>query len=352
MTLRKRRIILALASLAFFIVAPALLLYARGYRLDSNFRISKTGGLYISSPVSGSEIFVKNDLKKITNILQTGLFLQNLSEGAYQILVAKDGYWPWLKTLDVKESLVAEARAFLIPRSPEGKVLLKGRFDGIRASPYDKILLLEENKAGSRKLTFYLPDTNTFLTPVSATTTKLLFFKNEISKISWNDNSVLLIENKNAIRLIFDLSDKTVSASLESFNNISPDLANDKYEKFAYQKKQRLFWSDKTNEIWLEWLGDKDSTPYYLCDTKPCDSTTYLIATFSSAIKNADFFPGRRDLLIVAVQNGVFALEIDGRGGQISQPIYKGKDPTFAVFPNEKKVYIVDDGVLAVINLE
>jgi hypothetical protein len=349
MTLRKRRIILALASLIFFILVPALLLYAHGYRLNSDFQISKTGGLYVSSPVSGSEIFVKNDLKKTTNILQAGLFLQNLSEGAYQVLVAKEVYWPWLKTLNVKESLVAEARAFLIPRNPKGKVLLRGHFETVWASPYNKILLLEENKAGVRKMTFYAPRTDTFLTSISATTTKLLSFKNEFSKISWKDNSVLLAENKNAVQATFNLDNGTVSASPEVLAVVSID---DRYEKFSYQNKQHLFWNNENNEIWLEWLGDKDSIPYYICDIKPCESTAYLIAAFSSPIKNADFFPGRRDLIIVAVQNGIFALEIDERGGRIRQPIYKGKDPTFAVFPNEKKVYVLDEGVLSAINLD
>lgn len=349
MTLRKRRIILAFSCLIFFILAPLLLLYAHGYRIDSHFRISKTGGLYVSSPMSGSEIFVKNNLEKTTNILQTGLFLQDLPEGAYQILVAKEGYWPWLKTLNVKESLVAEARAFLIPQNPEGKVLLKGHFNAVWASPYNKILLLEENKGGNRKITFYLPDTDTFLMPASTATANLLSFKNEISKIFWEDNSVLLEENKIAVRATFDLSNGTVSASAEPLASIS---VNDKYEKFAYQKREHLFWDNKTNSIWLEWLGDKNSIPYYICDNKPCDSTNYLIAAFlSSAIKNIDFFPGRRDVIIIAIQNSVFALEIDGRGGRVSQPIYKGKDPAFAVFPSEKKVYILDDGILSVVNL-
>ena len=353
MTLRKRRIIFAVSSLLFFIIAPALLLYSQGYRIDSHFRVSKTGGLYISSPVPGSEIFVQNHLKKTTNFLQTGLFIQDLPEGNYQILVNKNDYWPWLKTLNVKESLVAEARAFLIPKNPEGKVLLRGQFNAVWASPYNRVLLLEEKKGNNRKITFYLPDTNTFLIPASSTTTKLLSFKNEFSKISWDNNAVILEENKNknVIRASFDFNSGTVSALPESFNAISASV-NDKYEKFAYQKKERLFWDDKNNSIWLEWLGDKNAIPYYICDNRPCDSTNYLIATFpSSPIKNVDFFPGRRDIIIIAIQNKVFALEIDGRGGRVSQPIYKGKDPVFAAFPDEKKVYILDDGILYVVNL-
>jgi hypothetical protein len=348
MTLLKRRIILAICSLVFLAIAPFLLLYCLGYRLDSNFRIGRIGGLYVSSPISGAEIFIKENLEKTTNILQSGLFLQNLSEGIYPIVIVKEGYWPWIKTLNVKEGLVAEARAFLIPQTPEGKILLKGPFLAVWASPYNKILLLEEKNNG-RQETFYLPDSNTFLTPFSTTTTKLISFKNGIAKIFWEDGSVLLGDGEKTIRATFNLDNGTVNASVEPINTIS---INHKYEKFTSQKKERLWWDDKTNEIWFEWLGDKTAIPYYLCDIKPCKSTVYLISSFSFPLKNAEFFPGRRDLLIAAVQNSVFALELDKRGGQQTRPIYKGKDPTFTVFPNEKKAYVLDEGVLIAINLE
>ena len=96
MTLKKRRIIFLFCGIFFLVLAPILLFYSLGYRLDKNFRIGRTGGLYVSSPVSGSEIFVKNKQEKKTNILQNGLFLQNLKTGIYPILITKDGYWPWL----------------------------------------------------------------------------------------------------------------------------------------------------------------------------------------------------------------------------------------------------------------
>ncbi len=351
MTLRKRRIILWLSALAFITIAPALLFYANGYRLAENFRISKTGGLYVSSPISGSEIYVKEELEKKTNIFQSGLFLQSLSSGTYPILVAKDGFWPWVKDIKVKEGMVAETRAFLIPQSPEGKVLLRGNFSSVWASPYNKVLLLEEKKYQSKKATFYLPDTDTFLIDDSASTAKFLFFKNGILKISWQDGAIFLgaDEEKNTIKTTLNLNDQTVSAFSDKNTVIS---ANEKYERFTTKKDQRLWWDNKTNEIWVEWLGDKNSIPYYLCDAKPCENTSYLISVFHFPIKNADFFPGRKDLIIAAVQNSVFALEIDGRGGRLSRPIYKGKDPTFAVFPAEKKVYVLDEGILSAVNLE
>jgi len=301
--------------------------------------------------VSGSEIYVKETFKKETNLLQSGLFMQNLSQGTYSILVAKDGFWPWLKDLNVKEGLVTEARAFLIPQSPQGKLILKGPFSAMWASSYNKILLLEKTKGVDKKIIFYLPDTDTFLTENSTTTANLLYFENGISKIDWQDGAVILIgaAGKQTVRVEFNFSDQTVSAFPEKTD---ATLTNNKYERFTAQKNQRLWWDNKTNKIWIEWLADNESMPYYICDAKPCGARNYFIAAFDSPVKNADFFPGRKDLLVAAVKNSVFALEIDGRSGRLSRPIYKGKNPTFAVFATEKKVYILDEGSLSSVSLE
>ncbi len=336
-------------ALTFFILAPILLLYTLGYRINSQFKFGRIGGLYISSPVIGADIIVENRKEKETNMFQSGLFLQDLAEGGYRVTVTKEGYWPWQKTLNVKEGLVAEARALLIPQTPEGLILLKGDFSAVWSSPYNNVLLLEENKSEGKEAVFYLPETNTFLTNTSATTTKLLTLGGGISEIFWEDGYVLLKGWKNTVRATFDLNNGTVSASRETDAKI---LANYKYQRFNSQNTERLWFDEKTNEIWIDWLTDKNSIPYYLCDTKPCESVNYLIASFKFPVKNADFFPGRKDIVIVAVQSGVFALEIDGRGGRMMQPIYKGKDPGFAVFSPVKKVYVLDSGVLFAITLE
>lgn len=349
MTLRKRRIIMVVSILAFLILAPILLLYTLGYRIDSSFRIGRTGGLYVSSPLSGSEIFVKNKLERKTNILQSGLFLQNLIGGVYSVLVTKESYWPWLKNLEIKEGMVTEARAILMPRNPKGELLLKGSFSNVWASPYQKLLLLEEKKTDGIHATFYLPATNTFLTNATPETAKFLSFKTGISKIFWGEEAILLKGEKNVVRAAFDFNNQIVKALLEPINDFP---VNNKQEKFEPRKKERLWQDNQANAIWIEWLDDKKQIPYYLCDAKPCENTNYLISNFRLPVKNADFSPGRRDAVIAAVSNVVFVLEADGRAGRLSFPIYKGKDPTFASFFNDKKIYILDDGALYAVSLE
>ena len=349
MTLRKRRTILVISGAFFLALAPLLLFYTLGYRIDRNFKIGRIGGLYVSSPVSGSEIFVNNEIEKQTNILQSGMFLQNLKTGLYSVIVAKDGYWTWQKTLEIKEGLVAEARAFLTPMNPKGTILFKGSFASVWASPYEKILLLEETLTGRSQIVFYLSETDTFLTPDSNKTLELFSLKGEILKIFWEQSAVLLESENKIIRATFDINRNSVNASLEPLYAFT---ANHKYEKITARKKERLWQNNELNEIWVEWLADMELTPYYLCDTKPCESTKYLISAFRYPVKNADFFPGRKDIIVAAVQNSVFALEIDGRNGRITQPIYKGKNPTFALFSDKTEIYVLDDGILYAISLK
>ncbi len=349
LTLKKRRVIFLISGVFFLFMAPLLLLYTLGYRIDRNFKIGRIGGLYISSPISGSEIFVNNEMEKQTNILQSGMFLQNLKTGLYSIMVAKEGYWAWQKNLEVKEGLVAEARAFLTPMNPKGAVLFKGSFSAVWASPYNHILLLEETRADRRKVVFYLPETNTFLAAASNKALELFSLKSEISKIFWEENAVLLESGGKTIRITFDINRNTVEVSPEPFYTFT---LNHKYEKITGREKERLWRNDELNEIWVEWLGDMELIPYYLCDTKPCESAKYLISAFRYPVKNADFFPGRKDIIVAALQNSVLAIEIDGRNGRIIQPIYKGKEPTFALFPDKTEIYVLDDGALYAINLK
>ena len=271
MTLKKRRIILILCTLFFLAALPVILLYSLGYHLNSKLQLVKTGGIYISSPVSGSQIFVDNKLEKETNILQDGLFLENLKPGTYSILVGKQGYWPWAKELKVKEQFVTEARALILPKNPEGKVLLKENFSPLESSKYEKILGLLKNMQ-------------------TGTTTEIL-------------------------------------------------------ERFSNHEREKLWWNPKKNTVWVEWLRGKNSRPYYMNENK------ILVLNSQFSIRNAEFYPGRNDVIIVAVQNGIFAVEIDERGGKNMQPIYKGKKPFFTTYKKESAVYILEEGALIKIKL-
>lgn len=273
MTVARRRTILVLCVLIFLFIAPLFLLYTVGYRWNPQLGSYKTGGLYISSPVTGSKIFVNNKEKKQTNIFQGSLFLQSLKPGQYSILVTKDNYWPWSKNLTIKEQMVIEARAILMPKEPKGEIVFWGNYSPLEVSKYYEIMA-----------------------NLKATTTD--------------------------------------------------------YVQFTINQKEKLWWDPKDNKVWAEWLGDRELLPYFFCDDKLC-SDEILIFNSSSPIRNVDFYPQRKDAAIIAVQNGIYAVEFDGRGGKRNiQPIYKGKEPTFTTYKNENSIYILEENKLIEIKME
>jgi len=269
--IRKRRIILLTSILVFIILVPLITLYTSGYRIDKNLHIRKTGGLYISAPLSGVKIFVNEKNRGETSFLQGGIFLQNLTPDTYSILVAKDDFWPWAKKLEVKEGLVTEAKAMLIPKEPKGEIML-----------------------------------------------------NNISK----DEGTLSVKEKEILNKLLLPKD-------------SLTLTVDK------NRNQKIFVDDSDN-VWIEWLALNSPLPYYFCNNQEC-TTPLLIIDSMYNIRNADFYPSRSDVLIVAVQNGIFAIEVDGRGGRLLQPIYKGSNPVFEL--DDKTLYILDEKTLIKINL-
>lgn len=257
MTRKTRKGLFWLSILIFVLIAPPIILYSTGWRITSDFKIARIGGLFIAVPESGTDVYLDGELKARTRFLQSGIFIQNLTPGNYSVLVAKEGFWPWIKQLSVEESSVVEARALMVPQEVKGETISK------KSSEYKTIMAL------------------------------------------------------------FDHSQNAVRAKATT--------------TFDRRERARI-WYDDSQKIWVEWLR-LDPLPYYLREKKE------VIFEARSQIKGISFFPGRDDIILVAIENGVFALEIDGRGTRNFQPIYKGLDPTFV--RSGDTIYILDQNTLS-----
>lgn len=371
MTLKKRRLWLIICILIFVIAAPAINLYIDGYRLTSDFKIIKTGGIYVYSSLDDVKIYLNNQYKKRTGIIQGGIFLQNLNPGKYTVLAAKDGFWPWQKKIEVKEELVAELRPVLVSQNPVGETILRGMFVKLYYSPFQKILALaEKNKKGLYKINFYLPNENLFLNPQNSTSLTQTFFKNS-PRLLWKENSVIIMSDPSSkkepsVMVNFNLNFQTFEAKKavksdeaeilimpDDFKNFkSSEMKNfDFYFAKMPARKKEIIWLDSlSNTIWFDINVNENELPYFMYNEKKASPPLKIIAP-RFAVSNIDFFPARRDAIIAAISNGIYAIELDGRGGRSVQPIYKGKQPDFAIFKGEKTIYILDGGNLSRVEL-
>lgn len=339
MTIKTRRKLLWLSILLFLLAAPPIVLYSTGWRLTSDFKIKRVGGLFIAVPEAGAVFYLDGRPIKNTNFLQSGVFIQELTPGAHSIMVSKDGFWPWTKKLEVAESAVAEAKAFMLPQNINGKILLNGPFETIYASDKNNLLVLEERKGEAYALTFYLPETNEFLSPINSSSKKLLTNQEKLKTLMWKENGADIFFSNKTLSLNFDFSKGSLSAKKsslkldESLNTLPHKVSLD------YRQKAEMRFDDKS--VRIKWLAT--TLPYFL------DFSEEVIFQSKSQVRSAAFFPKKSDLAIIAYENGVFTLELDGRSARNFQPIYKGKNPYFAILNN--KIYVLDQNILALMEL-
>ncbi|OGZ32482.1 MAG: hypothetical protein A3H02_01850 [Candidatus Niyogibacteria bacterium RIFCSPLOWO2_12_FULL_41_13] len=249
---QKTRKILFWSLFSVFIVLAIIIpAYQAGYRIDQNFNIAQVGGIFLALPENGNQIYLDGKLEKETGYFSASFYIENLKPKNYSVIVAKDGYWPWTKQLEIKENMVTEAKPFLLKKNIEGKPV-------------------ENNEEIM----------NEFLN---------------------RDSFALKTNNKNNIEI-----------------------------------------RKENGKIIARWKKGPP-LPYYFSKEEQ------IIFQTINEIKNFEFFPKRSDLVVLALRNGIFALEIDGRGLRNFQPIYKGFDPDFVLIEN--KFYIRDQNAVFEIKL-
>ena len=107
-----------------------------------------------------------------------------------------------------------------------------------------------------------------------------------------------------------------------------------------------LLSADKTIELFIEnenlrarWAGPENETPELFCEG-PCGAID-VFRPEKSTIRDVSFFGDRNDVIIIAVTNGVYAVDVNSSGTQNFQPLYLGSEPIFAPLDNHT-LYIKD----------
>lgn len=112
----------------FIAAAPLALLYSEGYRFNFNSNeVVKTGGFSFKvAPQIRAKVYLDGKKKKKVNGWTYSAYLNALPSKNYNVKIQKEGFYPWKKTLKVKEGKVTEAKNILmVPKEPELEVKVK-----------------------------------------------------------------------------------------------------------------------------------------------------------------------------------------------------------------------------------
>ncbi|MES2014242.1 MAG: hypothetical protein V4437_00310 [Patescibacteria group bacterium] len=107
---------LAISVVAFLITVPIAVFYASGYRFKG-LSLVETGGIYVSVPVSDATVFINGKEEGTSNLFTRSFYTDNLFGESYVVQVSREGYYPWVKKLNVESRIVTDVAAFLVPQT-------------------------------------------------------------------------------------------------------------------------------------------------------------------------------------------------------------------------------------------
>jgi len=161
MNKRSRTIFFLICLFLFFLITPLVVLYSQGYRIDwDSKKIIRTGGFYFNVWPAGVQIFIDGKFQKNNSFLSNSVYIDNLKPKEYKIEIKKDGFFPWQKNIEIKESLVMNFNdIFLIPENPKYTTLAQNA-ENFFFSPDGRIVILKEKTEKSWNLKIIELDIN------------------------------------------------------------------------------------------------------------------------------------------------------------------------------------------------
>jgi hypothetical protein len=292
MTLKSRFSLIAAGIILFIIIAPALVLYARGFKIDfENWRFVKTGALVIKTDPAKAKIYLDDILQKS----QAPTTLRFLLPQDYELRIEKDGYQSWNKRLTVKSQLVTWAnldREFLTlfrsqPQLDEtviaDKISVSSNDEEIGFSQNNEYSVLSVNSEKTKKLG-----------PVSAGLFDLAFGTNVV----W--------QNGDQIYANF-LSNQTIESNLSHATSIKRTETNGRNylvqienDLYSYESSQGLRLKIKNVSAWA--LDGQNV--WYLSDSALLRTDLSTSVTDTIKLGIPQFTEGK----IIRSDNGVFLL--------------------------------------------
>ncbi len=256
----KQQIRYIMALFAVFItVIPVVIFYSYGYRLSDNFKIVKTGGLYVSNSEAGASVMLNGKVKKYSGLIDRNMLVQNLKPGSYTVNVQKNGYRPWEKYIRIQEQLVEVCFPLLVP----------SEFKSLEIPKY----IPAEKPSQNKKRIKYAPNGD------------------------YQDVVKLFKDAKKPAKSIFPLWNSRDILSLK----LGP----------MRKLKDKVLLTNDGNRIFVKWVGKKEQLPFFIntMNKKQVYAPEKGITAF-------EFYPKRNDSFIVRLDDGsLYAVEIDTRFG-------------------------------------
>jgi len=269
-------------AVAFFLsLSYFILLYAQGYKYSfTEAKFLRTGAIALKTNES-AKVYLNDQLQGETSFLNNAYSVSSLMPLRYKVSVIKDGYAPWVKTVNVEEGFVVD---------------------------FPKIMLLPEEKEAEEALFHEVDLLFSSLTPVPTLTPSPTPSRSK-AKPSVSPSAAQAISQPYVLDSKSNILYQNTPDGLEKIaDNVKGFRLSENNNKIAW-------WT--LNELWVMWLNNTDYQPYYLKGEKE------LITRFQTTIQNGSWFRDEDHVILELEQRDANnrpyivyrIIEIDTRGG-------------------------------------
>jgi len=355
--LKKTRLILFfLFAFFYLVVAPLLIFYSFGYRIDwENRRIVGTGGLYLKVWPQETTVLIDDKIERKTGLFLNEILIQGLYPKKHKILVKKDGYNSWEKTLETSEREVTKIENVTLIKEKIVFEKLKENIENFYLSPNRDLILLFDSSENSFlimnsqtkeiKNSFSLPNNDMNPSPPQAAGSPVAkgtsSFGSEIKIISWNEVSKIILS---------ELENKYFSIDYNKAGQVKPELTSQVETETSVENENVIFSPDKSKFLFFN-----DHEIFYSNSDKP--SEKIFLHRFSEKVQNCFWL--NNYYLIFNVGGQIKISEIDTRDrinivdipqtiSLSNDSVFELKNPKISWDEINKKLYILDQKTLFV----
>jgi hypothetical protein len=340
---KRRNFFLILLGL-FILTLPFLFLYATGYRFDLGNKdpFISTGGLYVAADRAGAEIYIDDELVRETRTFRTAFYAQGLEPGTHRVHVQKPGHHTWVKELPVYPHLVTEAEAFNVPQVPTVRTLSPWKNGTGATVVFEESALKALNTnpvivATSTATSALIPDTEyaTLLASFTATSTEGAAEASALFTATSTADAATTSKVFNGVQL--DKRDEDIYATFVGPREQMPYYYCAKDFEFSEEAapKALLKNTNVAEDISNALIGPVQYVP----EDAVCEPSI-SIDRQGEQVDAFDFYPGSSDLVLLALETGIYVIEVDNRSWQNMQPLLEGENLSMRI--QNGNIYVFD----------
>jgi hypothetical protein len=355
--------LIVLSLFLFIIIAPIILANSFGYRIESFddiFNWTKTGGIYLHSNIDSAAIFIDGKYHKDSGRLLRNTLIQDLNPNkTYEIVIIKEGLNDWRKSLTVYPSIVTEAATLMLPKDISDREIYP-HLDNFRRGTTTPLaaeaVVLDVEKVAAdfdldlemmNKLSLnYIPTNPEYAEIVNVFLEEEVFETNRsgvsLATPPVKESLITIEENDSSITtedLISDLPEfvQKLGLEIESLDELNGLI----------ELSHQVAWIENGNIV-VNWVDENTSPAYYYC-LNPEECREQITIDWSEEIKDFRFMSGFDEFIVILVDGGIYATEVDDRSPRNIQPVYGGNNLEFTIVDGQ--IVVLNGGIFYELDL-